>query len=261
MSAGEGHSVSFFFFRPVLLLVRSLVLVSSGRIVSSPSRGSVAGRASWRRAIRLGGLVVRFGCSSLVPFLRLALRVVRFPRIGLRAGGGVRHFCQFISCDIPWLRWRGGSFSLTRFVRLRSSRLSVLSIPSCGASRVYSLRFARPSVLSHRFVGVSLFVSLGGSFLSHCLSCSSFLDVLSLRFISLAFRCSVSLRSSCQVVRVLSFRLAACLGGSWSESYSPSRSFLFSSRLFAVSHVHGDGGLSRPCLVAACLFSVAIRRR
>lgn len=71
-----------------------------------------------------------------------------------------------------------------------------LACPSRGASRVYSLRFARPSVLSHRFVGVSLLVSLGGSFFSHCLSCSSFLDVLSLRFISPASRCSRLARSS-----------------------------------------------------------------
>lgn len=191
---GKGIRL-LFFFRPVLPLARSIVPVSSGRIVSSPARGSVAGRASWRGAIRLGRSAVRFGCSSLRPVPLVSLcGSFDFPRIDWRVEE-VRRFCQLIllrhslaagQIVFPHsLRSSPFVSSLVSLVRLVWRLVSIL----CGSLLVpFLLINSSASRFSSR--------SAVRFSLSHCLSCSSFLDVLSLRFISPASRCSRLARSS-----------------------------------------------------------------
>lgn len=92
-------------------------------------------------------------------------------------------FVSSFSCVIRWRLVVSFSFSSRP-----SSRLPV----SCG--RLVSILCGS---LAHPFYligsSASRFSSRSAVRLSHCLSCSSFLGVLSLRFISSASRCSVSL--------------------------------------------------------------------
>ena len=101
---GKGIRL-LFFFRPVLPLARSIVPVSSGRIVSSPFRGSVAWRASWRGAIRLGWSAAGFWLlvSRLVHRLALvsrqAVRVLSF-RPGVSSRRLVGRVVSSLSCSL-----------------------------------------------------------------------------------------------------------------------------------------------------------------
>ena len=167
----------------------------SAWLVSSPARGSVAGRASWRGAIRLGRSAVRFCCSSLRPVPLVSLcGSFDFPRIDWRVEE-VRRFCQLIllrhslaagQIVFPHsLRSSPFVSSLVSLVRLVWRLVSIL----CGSLLVpFLLINSSASRFSSR--------SAVRFSLSHCLSCSSFLDVLSLRFISPASRCSRLARSS-----------------------------------------------------------------
>ena len=160
---------------------------------------------------------------------RLALRLVRFPRIGLRAEC-VRRFCQLILlCH---------SLAAGRIVFLFVSSLVSLA-RLVWASRVYSLRLAHLSVSSRRFVSISAIRFASRVLVSLCGPSPS----------SRAIRL---VRSSRQAVRVLSFRL----GGSsrrlvWRGVSSVIRlsfrslSVLVSSHSLPV-HGHGDGGSSCP---------------
>lgn len=141
------------------------------------------------------------------PVSRLALRPVRFPRIGLRAEE-VRRFCQLVLlCHSV----AGGSFSFRLVPRLVCS--------SRRASRGYSLRFASRPVLLINSIRRRLARRLAipsrlAVCLSHCLFCSSFLGVLSLRFISPASRVPVSPARFVKQSVFSLFALAARLGGS-----------------------------------------------
>lgn len=102
---GKGIRLLFFSFAPSLPLARSIVPVSSGRIVSSPFRGSVAGRASWRGAIRLGWSAAGFWLlvSRLVHRLALvsrqAVRVLSF-RPGVSSRRLVGRVVSSLSCSL-----------------------------------------------------------------------------------------------------------------------------------------------------------------
>lgn len=249
-----------FFFRPVLPLARFLVPVSSGRIVSSPSRGSVAVRASWcgRYALTGCGLIwllvppSRFEVRSISSY-RLASGWRRAPFLSARFHHSLRS-SPFV------IRWRqGGSFSL-------SSRLSFRLLVSWGVS-CYSLRLACQSVSSHRFVGVSLFRLARAARLS-------FIRLARLvvpRRLASAFHLAPSravrlARASRQAVRVLSFRLAARLGGSYGGACSlclPSHSLLFSYYLACCVSCPWGGAAARLALALwLCVsFPVAILHR
>ena len=122
-----------------LLALFSLIRICSARIVSVPG-GVVVSGVAW------GDLASR----PSVPSPRLALRLVRFPRIGLRAEE-VRRFCQLI------LLCHSLAAAIVFFFRLAcSSRSSSRLLRLVGASRGYSLRFALASRPVRQFIGVSL---------------------------------------------------------------------------------------------------------
>lgn len=238
-----------FFFRPVLLLARSLVPVSSGRIVSSPSRGSVAGMTSWcgRYALTGCGLI-----WLLVPLSRFEVRSISSYRL---AGG-----------------WRRAPFLSARF---HHSSLLVSVRHSLAAGRIVSL-FVSSLFSFVRLVGrlvsilcdlpvVSFPVSLGGSSLSlpvlfivpWCLVFAFHLAGVSL------FRLACPSR---QAVRVLvsSGGLFRRLVGRavFSVSFFPVIGSSCSLRLMviataAVCHLR----FRLACLVAACHFPIALRHR
>lgn len=177
----------------------------------------------WRRRMSVRG-VGRYtsagwwcdlAVSLSVPSPRLALRLVRFPRIGLRAGE-VRRFCQLVSlrCSIS-----GGA---DRFPFRLVSRLA-LSV-SCGVSYLF-FAICLSSRFTRQFAGVSL-SRLAWRFVS----CPSVLLVVPRNPALLGSSFSVS---PGRLVKQLafSFRLAARLGGSWGRSgflCLPSHSLLFS---------------------------------
>lgn len=248
MSAGEGHSASFFFFCPVLPLARFLVPVSSGRIVSSPSRGSVAGGgvvALGDTPRRVGG-VIWLLVSRPVPSSRSAARSIS----PYRLAGRMR--APFLSAHSPASFVGGWSY------RFPFRLVPRLVCPSRGASRIYSLRFACRLVLLVNSPASYCPVSPGGSSLSlpvlfivpWCLVFAFHLAGVSL------FRLA---RSSRQAVRVLSFRP----GGSsrrlvWRGVFSLSpvsfSSVLVLSRLLRFMDMGIGSGSSCSCLVAVCFF-------
>ena len=177
MSAGEGHSASFFSFAPSCLL--PALSCPYYPVVSYRLRPveALRGGASWRGRYALTGCGLIWLLVPPSHPIRPVLRFVRFPHIGLRACGGVRRFCQLVFitrlCSSPFvIRWRlVVSFS---FSSRPSSRLPV----SCG--RLVSILCGS---LIYPFHLVDLpvsrcSVSLGGPSLVPP-SCSSFLGVLS----------------------------------------------------------------------------------
>lgn len=183
-----------------------------------------------------GGLIL-----LLVPpsrFICPALRSVRFHRIGLKPGN-VRRFCQLVFlCH----QLTAGAYRFPLLATL--------------------VRSSRSSSRLARLVGRLVAALCGSPFVSSCLvnSLASRLSSrsavrLSLFVLPVVSRCFALpgssfarlVRSSRQAVRVLSFRPAARLGGSWCVSLvgvpcSPSRSFPFSYHLArCVSCGHGGG--------------------
>lgn len=167
MSAGEGHSASFFSFATSCLL---LALSCPYHPVVSYRLRSVEALRGWRRGVGRYASAGRrrdFGFSSLVPSSRLALRLVRFPRIGLRAGC-VR---RFLLAHSP-ASFRGGwsyrfpfrlvprlacpsrvgvsclFFAVRSSIRFISSICRCLVVPSRSAIRLLFLRPARRSSVS-----------------------------------------------------------------------------------------------------------------
>lgn len=187
-----------------------------------------------------------------------SMRLVRFPRIGLRLGN-VRRFCQLVLlCHSVG----GGAY------RFLSRLVFRLVCPSRVASRLYSLRFARRLVLLINSLGVSLsrFVRRPGS-----PSCLSFLGVSpcsahrspsrpsSRPLVSSSSRCSlVSPGGSwCRVVSLRLVLFCSCLislvashghggGSSFVVSFRSSRGCVFLSLLSSVIVGRGDGGVSVP---------------
>lgn len=121
-----------------LLALFSLIRICSARIVSVPD-GVVVSGVAW------GDLASR----PSVPSPRLALRPVRFPRIGLRAEEA-RRFCQLIL-----LRHSLAAAIVSSFVSLARLVCSSRLLRLVGASRGYSLRFALASRPVRQFIGVS----------------------------------------------------------------------------------------------------------
>lgn len=227
-------------FLSIFRLVRLLLVLSypylcgSYRFRSSGCRG--IGRlvgyivGGWRRRDLVSRPSVSFYPS------RSSVRSI-FP---YRLVGGMR--VPFLSACSTASSVGGGSvsFSLTRYARLFVS--SLFSLPRlvwrlvsilCGSLVVSfgsSIRWRL--VVSSRpagrflvlFIVPRCFALLGSSFLVSC---------------------SRLVRSSRQAVRILLFRLAARLGGSWCRVVF-FRLVLFCSRriLFVVSHGHGGGGSS-----------------
>lgn len=183
-----------------------------------------------------------------VPSPRLAMRPVRFPRIGLRADGGVRRFCQLVFLRHPLAAWR----IVFLFV---SSLVSLLRL--VGASRDYSLRFACQSVSSRRFAGVSLFRLARRS-----VSCSSVLLVVSRCLVlpglsSPLVSPGVSLSSPCSLVLLggSSRRLVERVGFSLFVL-----SVLVSSRSLPF-HGHDCGGSSFAVSYRCGMFPLPLPRR
>ena len=243
MSAGEGHSASFFFFRPVLPLARSIVPVSSGRIVSSPFRGSVAGRASWRGRYASAGR-----------WRDLASRFSSRPIVSL---------CGSFGFPVSDCGWRRAPFlsahSPASFVGGRADRflfrlVSRFACSSRGASRAI---LCGSLVNPFHLIGLlasRCFVSPGRSVSrSSVLLVSSFLAVSLRRFILPRPVLSVSPERLVKqsVFFLFAWRLvsAARMAG---RVLSVSRPILFCSRIISLVAFNGPGEGRRLVLLLPC---------
>lgn len=247
MSAGEGHSASFFSFVPSCLLPA----------FSCPYHPVVSYRLRPVEALRGGGVVAlgdtprRVGgviwllVSRPVPSSRSAARSIS----PYRLAGRMR--APFLSAHSPASFVGGWSY------RFPFRLVPRLVCPSRGASRIYSLRFACRLVLLVNSPASYCPVSPGGSSLSlpvlfivpWCLVFAFHLAGVSL------FRLA---RSSRQAVRVLSFRPGVSsrrLVGRVVSSLSCS--LLFSDHSFAASHGHGNG---RRLVICGLVSLVSLRR-
>lgn len=139
MSAGEWHSASFFSFAPSCLLPALSCpyhpVVSYRLRPVEALRGGRRGVGRYASAGRWCDLAAR----PSVPSPRLALRPVRFSRIGLRAGY-VRRFCQLILLRHSLAVGGRADRFLFRLV-------SRLACSSRGGVSCYSLRLASRPVL------------------------------------------------------------------------------------------------------------------
>lgn len=243
MSAGEGHSASFFLSPRLASCPLSRArIIRSYRIVSVPWKRCGEGVVALGDTPRLVGGVILASRPSSRPLVSLC-GSFDFPRIGWRADV-VRRFCQLISCDIPWLRRRGGSFSLTHFARLHSSRLSSRLPVSCG--RLVSILCGS---LIYPFHLVDLSASRR-SVLRLVFSSRSAVRLLRLVL-------SVSSSSPYSLVSLGGSSRRLVGRGVLSRSPVSFSSVLVSSRSLRLIDMMMSGGSSCPCLVAACLFPVA----
>lgn len=183
-----------------------------------------------------------------------------FPRIGLRAVGGVRRFCQLISCDIPWLRRLIVSFPF-------SSRLSSRLFVSYGVSCLFfavrfssrfcsSIRQHLASRLARRSVFLSLIACLVRRSLMSCLCVSSRRRLVVPVSLARLVKQSVFSRFAGRFVSTA--RRAG-------RALSVSRLILFCSRIISLVafHGHGDGQrlvlpLPRCCVFLSLLPSVIV---
>ena len=184
------------------------------------------------------------------------LRLVRFPRIGLRTGW---RCAPFLSARFPH-SLRSSSLVSVRHPLAAGSfsfrLVSLLVCPSRGASRVYPLRLAHRLVLLVNSPGGPLSRLVRRS-VSRCSSRFPFFGVLSCsahRFLSRSFV------SPGRLVKqsVFSFRLGGSQGGSCP---SVPRLVLFCSRLISIvaSHGHDGGGSSFPCSLRRVLLPLPRR--
>lgn len=166
-----------------------------------------------------------------------------FSRIGLRTSGGVCRFCQLVF--------------LRRLLVAGAYRFPLLA--TLVRSSRSSSRLARLVWASRGYFFLRLAFRLVRRFVSRCSSCSSFIGVLSRRFIlpRLVAICLVrSVSSSNPYSLVSPERLVSAVRVVICALCPSSRSLLFSSYPSVASHVHG-GGSSCPCLVAVCSSPVA----
>lgn len=221
-----------FTFRQRLVFLPVLSYPYLRSLISFPfTRGVGISGMAWGDTPRLVGGVIWRPASRPVPSSRSAARSISLYRLAGGCGA------PFLSARFPAI-FRDCGQVVSLFVSF-----PVSSIPSRGASRIYSLRFACRLVLLVNSPASYCPVSPGGSSLSlpvlfvvpWCLVFAFHLAGVSL------FRLA---RSSRQAVRVLSFRPGVSSRRLvWRGGFSVSRLILFCSRIISLvaSHRHGDG--------------------